>query len=146
MERAMLDCDPIRFGSQEAEPNPRGPVVRGRPNGTGVMPQLSVDRLSERQATVAGNDAVKRCLPDLLEFDRCNSGRKNEAIHDVDAPMDHCKSIASDFNVDRLLYGPPNTIREPSTRNKGMGLGMMPSRLSDQGGRSSQPDLVAEFR
>src|SRR5262249_10431882 len=66
MERAMLDCDPIRFGSQEAEPNPRRPVVRGRPDGTGVMPQLSVDRLSERQATVAGNDAVKRCLPDLL--------------------------------------------------------------------------------
>src|SRR5262249_46041580 len=38
----------------------------------------------------------------------------------------------------RLLYGPPNTIRGPSTRSKGIGLGMMPSRLSDQGGRSSR--------
>jgi hypothetical protein len=28
VERAMLDCDPIRFGSQQAEPNPRRPVVR----------------------------------------------------------------------------------------------------------------------
>src|SRR6516225_6883570 len=102
VERAMLDCDPIRLGSQTAEPNPRRPVVRGRPDGPGVMPQLPVDRLSEWQATVAGNDAVKRGLPDLLEFNRCNSGRKNEAIHDVDAPMDHCKSIASDFNVDSL--------------------------------------------
>src|SRR5215467_15845774 len=46
----------------------------------------------------------------------------------------------------RLLYGPPNTIRGPSTRNKGIDLGIMPSRLSDQGGRSSQHDLVAEFR
>src|SRR6516225_3094594 len=38
VERSILDRDTIRFGSQEAEPDPRRPIVRGHPNGASVMP------------------------------------------------------------------------------------------------------------
>jgi len=111
VERAMLDSDPIRFGAQQAEPNPRRPVVRGHPDDPGVVPQSSVDRLSKGQAAVAADDAVYSRLPDLLQFDRGRRGPKNEAVGDVDATMDYCESIAADFNVD-----PPRQIGHPSPR------------------------------
>src|SRR5262249_18950389 len=89
VERPMLDHDAIRFGSQEAEPYPRRPVVRGHSNGASIMPELPVDRLSEWQAAVTGNDTVNPCLPDLLKLDCSRAGRKDEAVDDIDTAMHH---------------------------------------------------------
>src|SRR5262249_38860853 len=110
VERPMLDHDAIRFGSQEAEPYPRRPVVRGHSNGASIMPELPVDRLSEWQAAVTGNDTVNPCLPDLLKLDCSRAGRKDEAVDDIDAAMHHGKPMAGDFKVKA-----PRQVGHPSS-------------------------------
>src|SRR6516225_3387536 len=102
VERAMLNNDVILFDTQETEPDPRRPIVRGHPDGPRVMPQLPINCLSERQTAMTCDNPIGPGLPNLLRFDRCRRRRKNEAVDGVDTSMDHGKSITADLNVDPL--------------------------------------------
>ena len=96
----MLDGETAGCRREEAVPDAGRAIVGRHADDAGVVPELAVDELAERQAAVAGDHAVGTGGGYLAVLDEGGGGGEDEAVDEVDAAVDHGQTLAGDAEID----------------------------------------------